>query len=66
MGKKGRGTVRMGRPPRTDSPVRVGLMLPGELRNWLAARARTEGRSQSDILASGLELYRVRVARRTT
>jgi hypothetical protein len=65
MGKRGSGKARMGRPPRTDNPVRVGLMLPGELRNWLTARARTEGRSQSDILASGLELYRVRVARRT-
>ena len=55
--------ARMGRPPRTDSPYRLGLMLPGATVKWLRIRARAEGKSQSDLVASALLLYRQRVER---
>jgi hypothetical protein len=60
-----RSKVRMGRPPRTDNPVRVGFILPGAVRKWLQAQSRTEGRAQSDVMVSALEMYRRRNARRT-
>jgi hypothetical protein len=41
-------------------------MLSGAQRNWLAARARTEGRTQSDVLASALSLYQQRFSRRAS
>jgi hypothetical protein len=59
-----RRKARMGRPPRTDNPVRVGLMLPGAVRDWLQARARVEGRTQSDVLVRALAVYRKQVGRR--
>jgi hypothetical protein len=40
------------------------IVLPGELRGWLQARAAKEGRPQSDVLASALEEYRRRVERK--
>ena len=64
MARKRRGKTRMGRPPRTDNPVRVGFMLPGAQRDWLASRSRAEERTQSDVLSSALALYRKHVARR--
>jgi hypothetical protein len=65
MGKTRSGSGRMGRPPRTDEPVRVNLLLPGALRDWLAVRAEKEGRPQGNIVASALSLYRQQAARRT-
>ena len=55
---------RMGRPPRTDRPTRISLLLPGALRSWLERRAASEGRSQGDVLAAALVLYRAQVTRR--
>lgn len=54
---------RVGRPPRTDKPVRIGLMLPGALYKWLRRRARVEKRPQGDVMASALTLYRRHFAR---
>jgi hypothetical protein len=59
-----RRKARMGRPPRQDDPQRVGLVLPGKVRAWLQARARVEGRTQSDLLVSALACYREQVGRR--
>lgn len=55
---------RGGRPPRTDRPIRVGFILPGELRDWAHAQAMREGRAQGDVLAAALVLYRKHVTRR--
>jgi hypothetical protein len=63
MTKKHSGKARRGRPPRTDHPVRVGLMLPGEVRRWLRGQATREGRTQSDVLTSALDFYRRRSER---
>jgi hypothetical protein len=54
----------MGRPPREDDPQRMTVVLPGALRRWLGARSRSEGRPQSDVLASALEEYRRRAERK--
>ena len=54
---------RVGRPPRTDDPQRVLLVLPGELRGWLRSRAAAEGRDQGGLVADALRLYRERVRR---
>lgn len=51
---------RIGRPPRTDNPARVMVVLPGVMRSWLRAQATREGRPASDILADGLRLYQQR------
>ena len=51
---------RIGRPPRTDSPLKVLAVLPGEMRLWLKARAAREKRSMSDIVNDALGLYRER------
>ena len=51
---------RIGRPPRTDNPLKVLAVLPGEMRRWLKARAAREKRSMSDIIADALGLYRER------
>ena len=64
MGKRRSKNSRTGRPPRTDNPVRVNLLLPGALRDWLAARALREARPQGNIVASALDLYRRRAGRR--
>ena len=48
---------RIGRPPRTDDPERMQLVLPGEVRRWLKARAAREKRSMSDIVNDALTLY---------
>lgn len=53
---------RIGRPPRTDNPLRVLAVLPGETRRWLKARALREQRSMSDIVSDALGLYRERVS----
>jgi hypothetical protein len=39
------------------------VVLPGVVRRWLRAAALREGRSQGDIVADGLGLYRARKAR---
>jgi hypothetical protein len=49
---------RIGRPPRTDHPMRAMLVLPGEIRRWLRAQSKREGRAQGDIVATALGLYR--------
>jgi hypothetical protein len=54
----------MGRPPREDDPQRMTVVLAGALRRWLEKRSRAEGRPQSDVLASALELYRAHVGRK--
>lgn len=51
---------RIGRPPRTDDPQRVTLLLPGKLRAWLRVQAKRERRDMGGILAEALQLYRVR------
>jgi hypothetical protein len=64
MRNKRKDSPRMGRPPRQDRPQRMTVVLPGELRDWLQARAGREGRPQSDVLASALEEYRRRAERK--
>ena len=54
---------RVGRPPRTDDPQRVLLVLPGELREWLRNRAGAEGRDQGGLVADALRMYREWVKR---
>ena len=56
--------TRIGRPPRTDRPTRIAVLLPGTLRAWLTRQAEIERRSQGDLLAAALESYKARVARR--
>jgi len=55
---------RIGRPPRSDSPTRIAVLLPGTLRAWLARRARIEGRAQGDVIADALGQYRARLRQR--
>jgi hypothetical protein len=55
--------ARIGRPPRTDSPAKVLLVLPGELRRWLKAHSARERRAMGDIVADVLARYRRRVDR---
>ena len=57
--------VRIGRPPRTDSPEPITLLLPGRLKRWLRGQATREQRNMADIVVAGLALYRRRVARKT-
>jgi len=51
---------KRGRPRRTDAPVAIRMLLPGELRRWLRIQAAVEERSQGAIVAEGLEMYRKR------
>lgn len=51
---------RIGRPPRTDRPARVLVVLPGDVRRWLRTQATREGRPQGDIVTDGLRMYRKR------
>jgi hypothetical protein len=51
---------RIGRPPRTDDPVRLLIVLPGKSGRWLRAQAVRERRAQGDIVNDGLGLYRRR------
>ena len=55
---------RMGRPPRSDDPQRVLIVLPGELRRWLTEQASREDRYQSVLVEDALRSYRERAARR--
>jgi hypothetical protein len=55
--------ARVGRPPRTDDPQRVLVVLPGELREWLRNRAAAEGRDQGGVVADALRAYRERAKR---
>ena len=56
---------RIGRPPRTDDPLKVLAVLPGEMRRWLKARAAREKRSMSDIVNDALVVYREQVRQRS-
>jgi hypothetical protein len=47
-----------GRPPRTDNPTRIAVLLPGELKRWLRIRAAEEERDMGDIIAEALTVYR--------
>jgi hypothetical protein len=49
-----------GRPPRTDDPTPIRILLPGELRQWLRVRAAVEVRDQGDIITEALTAYRRR------
>lgn len=64
MGKGQAKGPRIGRPPRTDDPVRLLIVLPGASRRWLRAQATREDRAQGDIVADALGLYRKRVTQR--
>jgi hypothetical protein len=66
MNKRSRGKPRMGRPPRTDSPARVNLVLAGAVRRWLVAQARAEQRTHGDVVTDALALYRRSVERRAS
>ena len=46
-----------GRPPRTDDPQRVAILLPGELKKRLRIRAFEEGRDMGDLVADALRAY---------
>ena len=49
---------KVGRPPRTDNPTRIQMLIPGELRRWLRIQAALEERDQGDVIAEALEDYR--------
>jgi hypothetical protein len=61
MDMKSRTKRGVGRPPRRDDPMRIAILLPGELRRWLRIRAAVELRTQGDVIAVALELYREHV-----
>jgi hypothetical protein len=58
MAKKAKAKRRIGRPPRTDSPTRITVLLAAELRQWLRERAAKEARDQGDVIADALTAYR--------
>jgi len=55
---------RIGRPPRTDDPARLTIVLPRELRHWLRVHAAELETGMGDIIAEVLTPYRQRVERR--
>jgi hypothetical protein len=63
MGQKVKQEVKRGpgRPPRTDNPTRLAVLVPGELRRWLRIRAAEEERDMGDIVTESLAAYRKRV-----
>ena len=52
-----------GRPARDDSPTRLVVRVPAELKRWLAHRAIDEGRDMGQIVGEVLKTYRERVER---
>ena len=46
----------MGRPPRTDDPQPLTILLPSALKRWLGAQAKREGRGMGMIVVAGLTL----------
>ncbi len=46
-----------GRPPRTDDPQKVAVLLPGALKKQLRIRAFEEGRDMGDLVADALRVY---------
>ena len=58
------GRKKVGRPPRTDSPVRIQILLPDKLRRWLRVQAALEMRDQGDVVTEALEVYRRSAKRR--
>jgi hypothetical protein len=52
-----------GRPARADSPERLVVRIPGELKRWLAHRAIDERRDMGQIVGDLLLAYRGRVER---
>ena len=56
--------VRIGRPPRTDDPTPITLLLPGALKRWLGDQAATEGRGMGAVVEDGLRLYQAKVTAR--
>lgn len=48
---------RIGRPPRTDDPQKVAVLLPGVLKRRLRIRAFVEGRDMGDLIADALRTY---------
>jgi hypothetical protein len=55
-----KGKRKGGRPPRTDNPTAIRILLPGELRQWLRVRAAVEARDQGDVITDALNAYRKR------
>jgi hypothetical protein len=53
----------MTRPPRTDNPTAIKVLLPGELREWLRRQAIREERDQGDVMTDALKSYRRRAER---
>jgi hypothetical protein len=49
---------RIGRPPRTDDPRTLTIILPGELKKWLRVHAAVTERDMGDIVAEALERLR--------
>jgi hypothetical protein len=50
-----------GRPRRNDSPRRLTVNLPGELRQWLRVHAVTNERDMGDVVEEALAMYRDRL-----
>lgn len=64
MKKAGKQTQpRIGRPPRTDDPRRLTIILPGEMRRWLRVHAATVEQDMGDIVTEALAAYRERLKR---
>lgn len=47
---------KIGRPPRTDNPKRAVVLLPGDVRDWLARHAARMGVSQGTVISNALLL----------
>lgn len=51
---------RMGRPPRTDSPERLAVYVPEDLKRQLEHRAEDERRTLTAVVCAALEAYLAR------
>lgn len=54
------GRKRIGRPPRTDDPVTLTVIVPRALRKWLKVHAAQAERDMGDIVTRALGEYRER------
>lgn len=57
MGSK---RAKLGRPPRMDSPEKLTVLVPGELKRWLKVRAAETGQDMGDIVTAALMRERQR------
>ena len=61
---KAKAKKAIGRPPRTDHPVRLTIVLPGELKRWLRVHVAENETTMGEVIAELLTPYRQRMERR--